>query len=488
MSKRSKTNSLHTADAATTDSFKNFAAHVGRGTGNQNDASHYGFNPVTRNRLQMEYVYRGSWIAGMAVDCVAQDMTREGIEINSTDAPHKLQELDKEASRLRLWDQLCQTIKWARLYGGAVAFLMIDGQKPDTQLRLETLQKGQFKGLLPMDRWMLNCSITELVEDFGPEFGLPLWYDTVPDTGGMPAMRIHHSRIIRLEGVRLPYWQRQYEWLWGQSVLERLWDRLIAFDSTTNGVAQLVYKAHLRTYSVEGLRDIIAQGGPAMKALAKQMEMIRSLQNSEGITLMDAKDKFETHQYAFSGLDQVLLQFGQQLSGALGIPLVRLFGQSPAGLNATGESDMRLYYDSIKQQQVATLGPGIETLYRVLYISKFGTEPPKQFDIDFKNLWQMSDHEKSQVTNTTTAAINTAYESQIINRATALKELKQLSRVTGCFSNVTDEDINAAEDDPAPSPEVLGLVAPKSAEPGQPSGAAKPNANKAGGTGVRAVA
>src|SRR6185437_7701108 len=152
---------------------------------------------------------------------------------------------------------------------------------------------------------------------------------------------------IRIDGQDLPYFQRWAENLWGQSVLERLFDRLLAFDSTTQGTAQLVYKAHLRTYKVENLREIIAMGGPALDGLQKQIEFIRSTQTNEGMTLMDTKDEFEAHSYTFSGLDNVLLQFAQQCSGALDIPMVRLFGQSPAGLNATGESDLRTYYDGI---------------------------------------------------------------------------------------------------------------------------------------------
>ncbi len=115
---------------------------------------------------------------------------------------------------------------------------------------------------------------------------------------------------------------------WGMSVVERIWDRLTAFDSATVGAAQLVYKAHLRTYKVEKLRELIALGGPAFEALLKNIDLIRQFQSNEGMTLMDAKDTFETHQYSFSGLDDILSQFAEQISGAVGIPLVRLFGQS----------------------------------------------------------------------------------------------------------------------------------------------------------------
>jgi len=90
--------------------------------------------------------------------------------------------------------------------------------------------------------------------------------------------------------------------------------------------------------------------GRMYEALIKQIELIRLYQSNEGMTLMDAKDKFEAHQFSFAGLPDVLLQFGQQISGAIGIPLVRLFGQSPAGLNSTGESDTR--YVKLKMSEL----------------------------------------------------------------------------------------------------------------------------------------
>jgi phage-related protein (TIGR01555 family) len=410
----------------------------------------------------MEFTYRGSWVAGVAVDAVAEDMTREGVEVHSDDSPDDLAALDKEAHRLQLWKKLCQAIKWARLYGGALAFLMIDGQKPDTPLKLDALRKGQFRGIMPLDRWMTQPSLNDLVSDMGPDFGKPKFYQTVSDSmAGLPQLNIHHSRVIRIEGVELPFWQAISENLWGQSVLERLWDRLIAFDSVTNGAGQLVYKAHLRTYSVEGLREIIGMGGKAMDGLLQQIAMIRTFQTNEGMTLMDAKDKFEPHAYTFAGLAEMMQEFAQQISGALQIPMVRLLGQSPAGFS-NGDADLHSYFDGIKQQQENKLRAGVETLYRVLYVSKFGKEPGETFDIQFRPLFQIDEEKRANITTAETAAVVGAFESQIIDKPTALKELRQSSKITGMWSNITDDMIGDAEDEAeelanAPSPGSLGL-------------------------------
>lgn len=224
-----------------------------------------------------------------------------------------------------------------------------------------------------------------------------------------------------------------------------------------------------------------------MGGLVKQIDMIRKFQSNEGMTLMDAKDKFEAHQYSFSGLSDVILQLGQQISGALQIPLVRLFGQSPQGMSATGESDLRMYYDNIRQQQEARLRHGIEPLYELLYRSTFGRPAPAQFAISFKPLWQMSDDQSATVTNTLTTAIVGAYEAQIIDRGTAMRELKQIAGITGAYSNITDEAIKEADSDPAPSPEMLGLEAAKP-EPGSQESDPGADENAPGGTKLRAAA
>lgn len=476
MSRKNRSNRSQSAPAKTAapasgkawsvgDSFANFEARVGYGTGNQTSSSGYQFDFISRNRVQLEAMYRSSWIVGQAVDVVAEDMTRAGIDHEGEVDPGDTAKLDREFERMGLWDRICDTVKWSRLYGGAVAVMLIDGQKMDTPLRPETIRPGQFKGLLVLDRWLVQPALQDLVQDFGPDFGMPKFYDVVADSMALVRKRIHHSRVLRLDGVDLPYWQRISENLWGQSVIERLFDRLIAFDSTTAGAAQLVYKAHLRTYKVPGLRDIISTGGQALEGLLKQIDMIRRTQSNEGMTLLDANDEFESHQYTFSGLDNVLLQFGQQLSGALGIPLVRLFGQSPSGMNATGESDLKTYYDNVKQQQERRLSGPITRLLQVMFPSVLGVPMPDDYNFSFRHLLQLSEVERADVAAKNTETVLSAYDAGLISQQVALQELRQSSEVTGIWSNLTDELINAADDE---LPEI-GEVDPNAqgTDPGQ---------------------
>lgn len=436
------------------DSFQNFEARVGIGTNNQSSGGGYGFDFISRNRVQMEAMYRSSWIVGQLVDVVAEDMTRAGISITSDLPPDDEKKLDQAMDAMRAWDMLCDTIKWGRLYGGAIAVMLIDGQKMETELNVDSIGEGQFKGLLVLDRWLVQPTLNQLVQDYGPDMGMPKYYDVVADSMALKRQRIHYSRIIRIDGVDLPYWQKISENLWGQSVIERMFDRLVAFDSTTQGAAQLVYKAHLRTYKIEKLREIIGLGGPALEGVIKQIEFMRRFQSNEGITLMDATDEFEAHQYTFAGLDDVLIQFSQQLSGAAQIPLVRLFGQSPAGLNSTGDGEMKQYHESINKEQERRLRMPLTRLLDVTARSVLGKPMPEGWSFTFESLQRMNETEKADTALKTAQAVAEALDAGIIDLPTAMKELKQSSEITGLFTNITDEQITEAENAPPSVSEV----------------------------------
>jgi phage-related protein (TIGR01555 family) len=433
----------------TGDSFQNFVAALGMGTDNILSASTYGFNPISRIRTLLEWIHRGSWLGGVAIDLVADDMTRMGVELKGDIEPQEIEKIEEASTAFGTWNHLCDTIKWSRLYGGAIAVILIDGQDTSKPLRIETVAKGQYKGLLVLDRWMCEPSLNDLVTELGPHLGMPKFYRITAEAPALVNAKVHYSRCVRLEGIRLPYWQRIMENLWGISVLERLYDRMVAFDSATQGAAQLVYKSYLRTYAIDNLREVIAAGGKALEKLVAMIQFMRTTQSNEGITLIDVKDKFETHQTsAFAGINDALMQFGQQLAGALQIPLVRLFGQSPAGFS-TGETDLRAYYDSINQQQNARLKVPVTTIYRCIAQSE-GITLPEGFGIAFRPLWQLTEEQKGTVATSTTDAIMKVHEAGVISDQTCLRELKQASNISGVFTNITREEIEAASDVPVP--------------------------------------
>ena len=463
----------------TIDSVQNLMARVGISTPNLMAASGYGFTPITRLGQMLEWMYRGSWIVGAAVDVVAEDMTRAGVTFNSSTPPDDIEAVNATIHDIGLWQGLADGIRWSRLYGGAIVVIQIDGQDYSTPLNPDSISEEAVKGLLVLDRWMLNPSYNELNRDPGPDYGLPIYYDVVTAAPFLPGLRLHCSRVLRFDGVGLPFRQRLAENGWGMSVLERLYDRLVAFDSGTMGSAQLLFKAYLRTYKVKDYTRLMAVGGDRVEGFVRTMEMMRMMQSNEGLTIIDADDELETHSYSFAGIPETLLILGQQISGALGIPLVRLFGQSPAGMNATGDSDIRLYYDMVLATQEARLRRPLNKLFDLVYRSTLGRAPPDEWSFKFNPLWQLTEIEKAEVAQRDADTIKLMHDSGVITTAIALKELKQSSILTGRFTNITDEDIEESEEAPPPweqpDPSMMSPFGPK------PGGAGAPGAAVPGG-------
>jgi phage-related protein (TIGR01555 family) len=460
----------------TMDGFDNFLTKIGLRNDNSLSGGTYTFDLLTRNRIKLEQAYRGSWIVGKMVDSIAEDMTREGIQIRTERDDGSIKKVQAAFVKLGIWRSLRSLVRWGRLYGGAIGVLQIEGQDLSTELDVSTISKGQFRGVAVFDRWQVNPLIQHTIQ-YGPDIGLPAYYQIVNDPTQLdPGYEftpiedntIHYTRLIRHGGIELPFWQALTELMWGESVLERLWDRLISFDNATMSSASLIDRANLRTVGVDGLREILAAGGEAQQGLLAMFEMMRMLQTNEGLTLIDKEDTFQTTSYSFAGLADMLIQFGQQIAGACDTPLVRLFGQSPAGLNATGESDMRMYYDNIKAQQEAIFRNPVDTLLRVLWRSELGKDAPDDMEYGFTTLWQMSATDKATVAKTTTETIVGAYDSGLTDRATALADLRNQSRETGVFTNITDEMIDEAEkeaDEPPMPGEGGAAVDPETGEP-----------------------
>jgi hypothetical protein len=88
---------------AARDSYVNLAANLGVTAPNLSNASTYDLNPITRQRMLLDWMYRGSWVIGVAVDAYAEDMTREGVTWLGDTDPDDLEKLDGALTDLGLW-------------------------------------------------------------------------------------------------------------------------------------------------------------------------------------------------------------------------------------------------------------------------------------------------------------------------------------------------------------------------------------------------
>lgn len=205
--------------------------------------------------------------------------------------------------------------------------------------------------------------------------------------------------------------------------------------------------ANLRVLKMQDMGQLLsAADRNSQKELYNTIQAQNWLMSNMGIQILDANDGMESHQYTFGGIADVYEKFMLDLSGASQIPATKLYGRSPEGMNATGESDLQNYYEMIGQEQESKLRPILNKLLPPLCMSVFGAVPD-DLDFEFDPVSEPSDQERSDLAKSGTENVVTALNAGLVSKRTALKELKQQSERTGVWTNITDADILKASDE-----------------------------------------
>lgn len=431
------------------DSYSNSLARLGAGQLNLASFSEYPITRLTQNYALMNSLYRNDWIAGRIIDTVPEDMCKNWYKLTSNLTPDQIKGFSRVERRSGVRRSILEGLKWGRLYGGTAGVMMVSGQEDmlSEPLDLGMIMPGQFKGIIIADRWNGVYPSIELVDDLDdPDFGLPEYYTFSIDSNALTSgIRVHHSRVLRFVGRELPYIERMAETYWGMSELEHIYEELNKRNSTSANIAQLIFQSNIRVLKMEDFGQLLTSTSPEIQRdLYQTIQAQNMMMNNMGIQLLSREDSFENHASSFSGLSELYEMFMMDISGASEIPVTKLYGRSPAGMNSTGEGDLTNYYDTIHQRQESSLRPVLDKVIPVLSMSTWGAIPD-DLEYEFESIRDSSDEERANIIQQTTNAINTAYTSDIINQRIALQELQKTSSSTGMWTSITDEDIENAD-------------------------------------------
>lgn len=442
----------------TMDSYQNAMARLGFNMPNMLEATTYPLTRLTQDYQTLNSLYRNHWIVRKIVDVIPEDMCKNWIKLNTQIDPGSMTRLEKVIRKTKTKERILEGLKWGRLYGGAVGVILIEGQEDmlSRPLNYDLIMPGSYKGLLILDRWSGISPEAEMIGDINnPDFGLPAYYQMTMPNGQM--LRVHNSRVVRFIGNALPLWESWAEQQWGASVVEAVYDELKKRDNTSYNIANLVFLANLRIYQTD-MADLMGMGDPKIQQdFWQTMQAINMMMSNQGMTIIGKEDSFDTKQYTFTGLNDVYESFMLDVAGACEIPVTRLFGRSPAGFNATGESDLTNYYDSIEEKQEAYLSPVLDKLLPVIALSTWGVIPD-DLDYEYNPLRKADPKENADLAKSMGEAVIAVYNANLISQQTALKELRQQSEVTGMWSNITDEDIAKADTEVDMGGELGGLA------------------------------
>ena len=424
------------------DAFSNPLFRLGYGSQSPLEATEYPLTRMTDNYALLNSLYRDNWVVQNVVGIIPDDMTKKWFAPAGAVGPEHLKELERVQRVTALRERVNEGLRWGRLYGGAAGLIMIRGQEGmlGQPLELESIYPGTFQGLYILDRWQGVVPGMELVFEGGEP--VPAYY-SITNARGNTVAKVHHSRLVRFTGRDLPFLERVAELYWGESEVEALYNDVVKHDNVAANMAALTFRANVDTMEVQNLDQLFSvTSGEQQRRFWNVMQAQSVMKSNFGMQLVNRGDQIKNTQYTFTGLQEVYDSMCLDLSGASRIPVTKLFGRSPAGMNATGESDLRNYYDYVDTLREAKLRPILEKLLPVLAMSAWGAVPDG-LDITFPPLWTPTAAEVAEIALKKAQAIRDTFQAGLFRADTAQRELKKLADETGMFDSISEEEIAA---------------------------------------------
>lgn len=344
-------------------------------------------------------------IAHRIAELPAREMLRQGFRLDLDSGG------DQQAEIMGAWDELnasalvIEAMALARALGGAALFIGADDDRPlEDPLDLENLRAIRFLKVLTRNELYPKTFYADMTAS---KYGEPETYTVTmsPNAGTIAAasaaITIHESRLLVFEGVTTTPSRRRANGGWGESVFVRTENNISLMAQAVAGLANALSDGDQAIFKLDGLLDIMrggAEGDAAIRTRLSQLQYGRSV--ARAVAIDASQESFEYVSRSFGGYDTGLYALMFILSSACGIPVTLLFGRAPAGLNATGDTDVRFFYDTIKSEQELRLLKPLRRLLTVIMSSREGPtngQVPETWSISFRPLMQSSPTEHADI-------------------------------------------------------------------------------------------
>ena len=375
----------------------------------QDNSEAYKFErePVIPDML-LTGLYEGNGLFSKIIDTPAEEALKHGFDLNLKS--DELNAFVEDALDDLEWEERAATaIKWARLYGGALIVMLIDdGRGLEEPVDWEHIRS--IDELRVYERSIVQPDYASLYQqDYGgkgvgnrvSKFGQPEYYYVSSIYG---SFKVHESRCLVFRNGVLPEQTSNATYLfWGMPEYVRIRRALRETVTAHTDSVKLLERSVQAIYSMKGLASLLTTDDGENQVL-KRLQLVdtsRGLLNSIAIDSEGEQYDFKTFQ--FSGVKDVIDATCNMLSALTNIPQTILFGRSPAGMNATGDSDFESYYNFVEKIQRLMLKRNLRTLLDVVFragIASGDVAEEPDYKLEFKPLWSLSDTEQATVDQT----------------------------------------------------------------------------------------
>lgn len=349
--------------------------------------------------------YEGNGLFAKIIDTPAEEAVKHGFELNDV-ADQEVEDFFTEALDELDWEETAMTaIKWARLFGGSIAVMLInDGRGLEEPLDWKHIQsiddiRVYERALIQPDyAGMFSYDPQDPFRTRGSRLGMPEYYQVFSKYGNFI---VHDSRCLVFRNGILPEntTNSVYQ-LWGVPEYIRINKAIRDAEVAHRSAPKLLDRSVQPVYKMKDLAAELATDEGEDKVLRRLqvIDMARGLLNSLVIDSEGEDYDFKTFQ--FTGVNDVVSASCNMLSAITNIPQTILFGQSVGGMSSTDDTSMENYYNYIERIQKRMLKSNLRYLLSIIFQAGLATgevdEIPK-LKVKFNPLWSLSDTEQADL-------------------------------------------------------------------------------------------
>lgn len=355
--------------------------------------------------MELAQFYEQNGLFARIIDAPAEEAVKHGFEMKDLESDEIQGFTDECLDELDWEETAMQSLKWARLFGGAIAVLLInDGRSLDEPVNWDAIKS--IDDIRVFDRSVITPDYASMYDydnrdgqdpfkTRGSRLGYPEWFHVSSQNG---IFTVHETRCLIFQNGVLPEntTTSQYRF-WGTPEYVRI-HRAIKDVEVAHGMApKMLDRSVQAIYKMQNLTQLLAteQGEDVVLKRLQIIDLAKGLMNS---MVLDADgEDYDFKTFSYTGVSDVINTTCNYLSALTNIPQTILFGRSPAGMNATGASDMENYYNYIERIQKRMLRSNLRYLLSViLQAGKHTGEVKKipKIKVEFNSLWSMTESEK----------------------------------------------------------------------------------------------
>lgn len=166
---------------------------------------------------------------------------------------------------------------------------------------------------------------------------------------------------------------------------------------TRDSVSDLVH-----SFSISGIKTNMGAvlTNSLDPSIVMRAKMFNQMRDNRGVFMIDKEtEDFFQFNTPLSGLDALQAQSQEQMASVSSIPLVKLLGITPSGLNASADGEIRVFYDHIHSEQEKQYRGPLTTILQILQLDKYGEIDP-EITFEFEPLYQLDEMQKATIRKT----------------------------------------------------------------------------------------